>query len=543
MELRGWLRKKSDEATEQRKLLSNEIKKFRIADTRKIVVLPEIKGTKDIDITYPLMSPFSYAKIKWDDVEKSLIYKVEEPHLTPEEYEIFKDIQEQLSKTLEVEMEHLKTKDEVIKYLQDKIQIIISNIGTTLKPGQYTRIMYYVYRNSVGLNQIEPLMHDSYIEDIACDGNDVPIFITHKKYGNVKTNIVFNDKEELQKFVVKLAERTGRYISYAEPLLDGTLPDGSRINATLASDVTTHGPTFSIRRFRDIPYSAVDLCNLGTSSSEMMAYFWYALEHKKNILVIGGTGAGKTSFLNSIVSFIPPEEKIVSIEDTRELNLMHENWLPAVTRVGFGTMTAAGTHYGEVTLFDLLKESFRQNPGYVIVGEVRGVEASVLFQGMASGHSSLGTIHGGSVDDVVKRMETPPINLSPSLIESLDIVVVISRATAFGKSSRRVKAVSEIIELESTSGRAKTNEAFSWSPVFDKHEKHRSFIVEEISREYGKPLIDIENELVLRTKFLEKLKEKKIMGFKEVALYLSEYYKNKDEVLKEFGLDQQTNTD
>ena len=537
MGLRGWLRKRSEEDKEQAKVFQAEIKKFRIGGTtKKIIVLPEIKGVQDINITYPLISPYSYARITWDDQDKALLYSVEEPHLTDEEKQVLVQIQDGLSKSLEIEIEKLRTKEDVLKYLQDKMQQVLGDIGAVLRPGQYTRIMYYVYRNSVGLNQIEPLMHDSYIEDIGCDGNDVPLFITHKKYGNVKTNIIFNDKEELQRFVVKLAERGGRYISYAEPLLDGTLPDGSRVNATLASDVTTQGPTFSIRKFSEIPYSAIDLCNLGTTSTEMMAYFWYALEHRKNILVVGGTGAGKTSFLNSIVSFIPPEEKIISIEDTRELNLQHENWLPAVARVGFGAVNQAGVHYGEVTLFDLLKESFRQNPDYVIVGEVRGVEASVLFQGMASGHSSLGTMHGGSVDDVLKRMETPPISLSPSLLESLDIVVVVTHATTFGKSSRRVKTVAEIIEIDIATGKAKTNDSFTWLPTYDKHQKQRSFVLEEISREYGKPLIDIENEMALRTRFLDKLKENKTTGFKEVSRYLSGYYKNKQAVLKELGL-------
>ncbi len=531
MVIRGWLKRKYLESKEEERQISEEMRKFSIGLTKKYVILPVIKSIEELDIKYPLIFPFAYAHIRWDDENKEIVYEVLEPELSKEDQEVYERIENALTKIIDVNLESLEDTKKTLDYVKTKTLQVIRELGIQLKSGQATRILYYIYRNFVGLNKIEPIMHDPYIEDIGCDGVNVPIFLSHKKYGNMKSNIIFKSEDELKEFVVKLAERCGRYISYAEPLLDGSLPDGSRVQATLASDVTTRGPTFSIRKFREIPYSPVDLIKLGTVSSKVLAYLWFALEHNKNILIAGGTATGKTSMLNAIVSFIPPEAKIVSIEDTRELNLYHDNWIPAVARTGFG-ISGKEKRYGEVTMFDLLKESFRQNPDFVIVGEVRGVEASVLFQGMASGHTSLGTIHGGSVDDIIKRLETPPIELPPSLLETLDIIIVMQRAPQFGKSARRAREIAEIESIDPTTGKERVNRVFTWSPISDSYEMHRSYVLEVISTEFGMPMNEIMKELENREKFLNWLYEKKIFNFGEVGKYISSYYKNKEKMLK-----------
>ena len=535
--LRGLLRRRYNISKEQKKQIEDEMARFTIADNKKIIVLPELKGLENINVVYPLVPPFAYARITWDEKEQALIYKVDQPDLNEDEKKLLNTISKGLTKTLETNISTLRKKDKLLNYIQEKTNNIIEEYGIILKPGQYTRLMYYIYINFVGLNALEPLMHDTYIEDVGCDGVNVPLYITHKKYGNIKTNIYFNNLEGLQEFVIKLAERCGKYISYAEPILDGCLPDGSRINATLASDITTRGPTYSIRKFRRIPYSIIDLIRLKTCTKEELAYIWYVIEHKVNILICGGTGAGKTSFLNAIISFIPPEDKIISIEDTQELNLPHENWIPCVSRLSFGNTNIKGDKYGEVTMFSLLKESFRQNPDYVIVGEVRGTEASVLFQGMASGHPSFGTIHGGSVDDIIKRMQTPPINLSPSLLETLDIVLVVSRAIQYGKSSRRLKNISEIESIDAASGRSRVIKSFQWSPSDDKHERHKSYVLEKISADYGIPISHMEKEIEDRILLLEWLHQKRISNFTEVSSYIAKYYKNKSNIMEHIKKD------
>jgi len=194
------------------------------------------------------------------------------------------------------------------------------------------------------------------------------------------------------------------------------LPDGSRVNATYTKDITSKGPTFTIRKFTKKPWTPIQLVGFNTLSPEMLAYLWILVQYKMNLLITGGTASGKTTLLNAVAFFIPPEARVVSIEDTRELNLPRENWLPSVSRTSTGA-----NEKNDITLFTLLKSSFRQNPDYVIVGEVRGKEASVLFQGMASGHSSISTMHADSVDTLIKRLETPPIELSPTLVNVLDL--------------------------------------------------------------------------------------------------------------------------
>ena len=252
-------------------------------------------------------------------------------------------------------------------------------------------------------------------------------------------------------------------------------------------------------------------------------------------MVIGETASGKTTFLNSMLSFIPPDARVVSIEDTRELNLSHDNWMPTVTRSGFGIPNLAGKEYGEITLFDLLKESFRQAPDYVIVGEIRGNEAFVLFQGMASGHSSFGTFHAGSVVTLVRRLETPPINLSASLIESLDVVCVMTHIKGTTRNLRRMK---ELVEIKDVKGEEiNSNTPIQWDPATDKiTQKGEFYLFQKITSRTGIPNQELKKELELRTKLLQILADKKIQGFKEVNRVIQDYYSDRDKVLKEFGI-------
>ena len=382
--LRGSLRRKLFKP-EQKALVYDNVYPIFIKKQRTPLVITSLsEHVHEINVRYPLIDPFLYANIIWDKEKSELVYRVIEPSLTDEDKKIIADITEDLMELLEIELSSITKKNEAVKYLEEHVKRIIAEAGINVPRHKYGKIFYYIYRNFIGLNEIEPFMNDPRIEDIGCDGVGVPIYIVHRVFGSIKTNIKFDNLEVLRNLVVKIAERCGRYISYAEPILDGSLPDGSRAHASLSSDVTTHGPTLSIRKFKEDPFSPVDIIGVGTASPELLAYLWTAVEHGSSILICGGVATGKTSLLNCLSMFIKPEQKIVTIEDTRELNLPHENWIPSVSRTGFGIPTATGEKYGEVSLFDLLKGSFRQNPDYVIVGEVRGKEAYVMFQGMAS---------------------------------------------------------------------------------------------------------------------------------------------------------------
>lgn len=530
--LRGVLR----EILSKKPELGPKLPKFYVSEPKHILVIPKIEDMTKVDIRYPLIEPFAYARIQYDEERNELVYELDEPDLTDYEKSLYDKIIKNLTEIVDVQLSSVKNPDEAIRYVEEQVKKILVAFSISINPEDYIKIMYYIYRNFVGLNEIEPLMRDPLIEDIGLDGLDVPIYIVHRKFGSIKTNIIFSDLEYLKDFVVKLSERCGRYISYAEPLLDGALPGGSRIQASLAADVTTRGPTFSIRKFIEKPLSPVDILDLGTASAELLAYLWLAVESGACILVCGGTATGKTTFLNVLSMFIPVESRIISIEDTRELALPHENWIPSVARRGFGIPTAEG-RYGEVTMFDLLKESFRQNPDYVIVGEVRGAEAYVLFQGMASGHSSFGTMHAGRVEDLIHRLETPPIELPSSLIETLDMVIMMVHARERGKAARRVKEIIEIESVDPKTGAARTNKIFSWLPTTDSFEyRGYSWLMQKISKLKGVSLDELQRELIRRKKVLEWMHKEGIKDYKQVAETFAEYKRRSPKLLKAAGV-------
>ena len=503
----------------------------------KIVPLPELEDKKQINVRYPLIPPFAFAHIFWDDENKELIYNVEEPVLSAAERELLELVKIGLEEMINISFIRATKTNLLIKYLEQNIQSILTELGTKVSKETYDKIVYYIVRDSIGLDEVEPLMRDYYIEDIECNGDNFPIYIVHRKYANIRTNVEFMQRETLINFVEKLSQKAGRYVSYARPLLDGALPDGSRVNATYTDDVTTRGPTFTIRKFTRDPWSPIHLLRFKTVSAEALAFLWLSIENKANIMFIGETASGKTTFLNAISQFIPPEARICSIEDTRELNLAHINWLPAVTRAGFGLPTILGTQYGEITLFDLLRETFRQAPDYVILGETRGEETYVLFQGMASGHPSFATFHAASVETMVRRFETPPINLPASLVASLDIVIVVTHIKTPEKSYRRMKQFVEIIDVPPEIGRVNSNVLFQWDPVKDSFAYlNRSAMLKKISSRTGISERDLLIEVDRRAKILSKMLENNIIEFADVAKIINAYYKDKESVLRYFGV-------
>jgi flagellar protein FlaI len=527
--LRGLLYRK---LAEQNKLVE-DLPGFKIEKTTRIFEFPKIEDIKKVSVTYPLIEPFAYASIKWDPEMKQLIYQLVEPELNEDEKKLLNKISEALIDLIEVGLTSIKESKEAGDYLEKQVLEVIKNFGLSLTPNQYTKLMYYIYRNFIGYNEIEGLLHDPNIEDISCDGIKTPVFIMHRKLGSIRTNIFFNNSDNLREFIVKLAERSGRYVSYAEPILDGSLPDGSRVSATVAEDVATRGATFTIRKFGEKPISPIDQLDLKTASPEILAYFWFLIENGANVLIVGGTATGKTSFMNSICMFIPYESKVVSIEDTREIRIPHEHWISGLSRVGFGIPLPTGEKYGEVTMYDLLRESFRQNPDYVIVGETRGAEASVMFQGMASGHTSISTFHAGSLDNVVKRLISPPINLSPTLIESLNVVSIMVHAREKGKAARRIKEITEIISVDPKTDEVRTNLVYVWNALTDVYEKvNDSIIIKNIIEAKGGTIEDAVKDIERRKKILEWLQVRNIKDYLDVIYYINLYRKEPEKLLE-----------
>ncbi|MEK6926536.1 MAG: type II/IV secretion system ATPase subunit [Nanoarchaeota archaeon] len=500
--------------------------------TPKSPQLQRIKDKTNIDLRYCLIEPFAFAHIHWDPKEIELIYEIEEPSLNDDEEKIKAEIISAMRDMVNFEEIIDPDVDKLLDYIDGRLKMLAIELGINMSYETYEKIFYYTARDFIGFNEIEPILRDYFVEDIECNGTEVPIYIVHRIYRSMKTNVEFKDVDIHASFIEKLAQRAGKYVSYASPILDGSLPDGSRINATYTKDITSKGPTFTIRKFTKSPWTPPKLLSMNTLSPEMLAYLWLLIQYRMNILITGGTSSGKTTLLNAIAFFIPPEARIVSIEDTRELNLPQENWLPSVVR----NATSIGSA-NEIDLFMLLKSSFRQNPDYVVVGEVRGKETSVLFQGMASGHSSISTIHADSVDTVIKRLETPPIELSPTLLNVLDCVCVMTHAIVKKQETRKLKEIVEIINV-TPDGIALTNTPFVWNPAEDKfYFKKVSKIFEKIARRYGLQMEEIELEFRRRVKVMYELYKRKNFKFDEVRDIVRKYYKKPNDVLRELGVD------
>jgi len=482
------------------------------------------KNKFETNITYPIIEPFSYAHIYFDRSAYDLIYEVIEPKLTENEEKIYRNVIFYIEKLLYIKLSEINNLNDAINYLQRLYDFVLKDLGIQLGQSSYEKIFYYIFRDLYGYNKVDSLLRDPLIEDIECSGPNYPVFVVHRYFGNLKTNIILNDKE-IRDLIEKFALRAGKHISYAEPILDATLPDGSRVNATYSQEITTHGPTFTIRKFREIPWTPIELIRLGSATPEIFAYLWLAVEFRKNIIVIGGTASGKTTMLNAISMFIPPNARIVSIEDTREIKLYHPNWIPSVVKY-------SSDKNREIDMFELLRMSFRQRPDYVIVGEVRGEEAYVMFQGMASGHSSLSTMHAESTKALISRLTTPPINLSPSLIELLNVVIIMQHDNFLGTNLRRIKEIDEIIKYN------RFNIAYKWNPFKREYlENPKKYLFKLIENEYGIRYKDLYEEYITRVKLLYRLSELNISDFQTFSKIIQMYYYNKENILRYYNIE------
>jgi flagellar protein FlaI len=301
---------------------------------------------------------------------------------------------------------------------------------------------------------------------------------------------------------------------------------------TLSTEVTTKGSTFTIRKFKENPFSPADLINFNTMSSEMIAYMWMAVQYGINALISGGTAAGKTSTLNALALFIPTDSKIVSIEETREINLPHNNWIPGVSRSGFGEVVGDKI-IGEIDMYDLMKAALRQRPEYILVGEIRGKEAYVLFQAMATGHITYSTIHADSAKSLIRRLEGKPISIPRVMLQALDVVCIQIISKVKNKRARRCKQIIEIIDIDPSTKEILTNEVYTWDPLEDKFIfSGKSYILERIRAEKNLSKEGIVEELKNRARILEWMNKNDIHDFKEVASLTAKYIENPVEIMK-----------
>jgi len=486
---------------------------------------PKEKNLSVIE-THPIHKPYAFIRILFDNKRHEYVYEVLEPIV--ENKEILHFLEDTLIKTLDIELEEL-TSGGATDYLERKVNNVIQDYSIHLNNESKTKILYYLNRDFLSYGKIDVLMRDSMIEDISCDGAGIPLYLYHRNYESIKTNIVFETEGELDSFVIKLAQKCGRHISIAKPLMDATMPDGSRIQASLSKEITTMGSTFTIRRFREEPFTPPDLLEYNTLSADMAAYFWLAIENGASAIISGGTASGKTTTLNALSLFIPTQSKIVSIEDTREINLPHPNWIAAVTREG----TIESQQDTDIDMFDLLKSALRQRPEYILLGEIRGKEATVLFQAMATGHTTYSTMHADSIYSIVHRLEGEPISIPRLQLKSLDIVAIQALMKINQKRVRKIKTVAEVIGMDPKTKELLTNEVFSFNPRKDDFEYYgRGYLFDRIAEQQNISDKELLEEFERRKKVITWMKEKGIRHYLQVGEIISAYYKYPDEVIK-----------
>ena len=473
--------------------------------------------------------PASYREIDhyWVDVGESLVvvalnektnqneYLLFEPVLSEFQYELIERVHADLRNVLILDDDELvRDKREL---LIEKMDDLFHEYGISPDLNTLFKLQYYLVRNFLGWGRIEALMKDPYIEDISCDGTMIPLFLYHRKYRNIKTNITFK-AEILDSLAITLAQRSGKHISTGSPIIDATLPEGSRLQLTFGKEVTTRGTSFTIRKFREDPFSPIELLENGTFNEDQLVYFWMAIENNKSLLFIGGTASGKTTSLNAASLFIPPMAKVVSIEDTREITLYHENWIASVTRDSI----AEGASM--ISMFDLLRAAMRQRPEYILVGEVRGAEAQTLFQAMNTGHTTFSTLHAGNVDAAIHRLESEPLNVPRNMLQALNVISVQALVYRGQERIRRVQEIVEIAGADPVTGSLRVNTVFTYDPVTDKFSYHgRSQVYADIAQKRGWSREQLEDEIRVRKMILIAMKEQGILDYISVSQLFQAY--------------------
>ncbi|WP_292609246.1 CpaF family protein [Methanobrevibacter sp. UBA188] len=384
-------------------------------------------------------------------------------------------------------------------------------------------------RDIIGYGKIDSLIQDDELEEIMIIGINKPVYVYHRKHGMMKTNIRYDDEQELTDLIDSMARQINRRIDKESPILDGRLSDGSRINATIPP-VSADGPSLTIRKFKKDPLTIIDLINSKTLSLELAAFLWLCFDglgvRSANAIISGGTSSGKTTTLNALASFINPKERIITIEDTLELQIPHEHVIRMETR------PSNVENKGELTMNDLVKNSLRQRPDRIIVGEVRAEEAITLFTALNTGHSGFGTLHSNSARETITRLTTNPMSVPKIMIQAIDFIIMQKRIyTPSGVSYRRISEVAEVVGSEE--GVIQLNKIFEWNPETDSIENVSisSKTLTQIANLSGKSLYEINKEIENRELLLKHMANQNIHRENEVNTILEMYYANPQKVL------------
>jgi flagellar protein FlaI len=475
---------------------------------------------------YTIKPPFGNSGIYTNEDSGSMEYTLFEPFLGEEEQELLDNIKMVIIEKADIPYEVLQDEIKVEEFLQNIIHREFKKHEKKFSKETREKLEYFIQRDFLGYGKIDLLIHDEKIEDISCNGLNIPIYVWHSDYESIPTNIIFKSENELRSVIIRLAYKAGVQISISNPIIEGTLPNGFRIHLTL-SQVSTRGHTFTIRKLRKNPYTLIDLIKFNTVSPKLAAYLWCLVENERSIMVSGSTGSGKTTLLNSICTFIKPEHKVVTIEDVRELNL-HQNWIPMVTRTSFQP------DLRDITLFDLLKSALRQRPDFIVLGEVRGEEAYTLFQAIATGHGGICSIHSDSVESTIKRLRTRPLNIPDHIIPLMNVIVQIRRIVDGETVIRKVTEVAEITGNE-PDGTPILKKRFTWNPqnrsfeFIEPNEKNNYLLMKIAEFNHISP-DEIMKEFERKQLILKWMAKEGIRNHEEVAEIVRSYYLNPNEI-------------
>lgn len=485
-----------------------------------------LAGAAEVE-QYWVQRPFAYVSVLYDAGSRTHYYWVSEPLLDDSEEYVRRDLETYVRDVLDTS----KIRNSDSAALEREIRRIVADFADEIPAGSLHKIVYYLRREFTGYGRIDPLMRDDRIEDISCDGSDVPVFVYHRQYNDLPTNLVF-EGEALDSFVRWLAQQTGHSISFSDPVVSATLPRGDRLQLILGGDISVRGSTFTIRRFQEIPFTPVELIGLNTFSVMEIAYLWLCIEHQKSTIFVGPTASGKTTSMNAVSLFIRPYAKVVTIERTRELSIPHDNWVSTVTRE-----RRQGTAGNDVTVYDLLHSSLHQRPEYIVIGEIR-TEPEVLqtfLQSVFTGHAGYTTFHARDIEETLGRFRSEPFNAEDQMISSVDIVSVQRQVYLDEERHRRAIRIAELSQDED--GAISTTEAFEWEPSTDTHRVREDLFelpaLREIAEEHGWSETQLLEELNRRRDFLEYLVRNDVTEYRDVWASIFAFHRDRESVIEE----------
>jgi flagellar protein FlaI len=485
---------------------------------------------------YALTPPFAYAVVAEDTSLKLPYYFIDELELTQNEKILYNNIISVLQTELKAPRDDVDPK----KYFAEQARIIADRYKLTQQKSvqvSWAKILYYAERDLVGFGGIDALMRDPNIEDVSVDGAGKGVFIFHRRYESIETNLTFNNEQRLDDMIVRLVHMSGKHVSTAFPIVDATLPGGHRLAATFRREVSPQGSTLTIRKFRKDPITIIDLINFGVLDYTIAAYAWLLIENRFTAVVVGATASGKTTFLNALLSMINPNSKIVTIEEVQEVNIHHVNWAPLISRLSYGL---SENNVGEVTLFNLVKAAMRMRPDIMVVGEVRGEEAYALFQAISTGHGGLATLHAEDAGSAIQRLTSKPMDVAPSYLSFLDLTFSVRRVAIPDPTNpgnprivRRVISVDEIIDS------TKWVQSFVWDPSKDKFYQYldKSVKLRKLAKDYGKSMSDIMKEIANRIQVLQWLRSRNIRNYIEISTVFSQYHADPQGVLSKIRVE------